>query len=340
MVVTRYDTGACVMAASAIAGVALSCCSLANNIGTVIALVGIVVGLFTSVNVMSSSIVINWTFVNNRKFALSILSLGATIGQTVMPYLTNALIEEYSWRGCLVVLGALSYFTCIPCGLIIHYSKEFFHKGEKSNNRSNDASYMSFLTDSAFIVFIVALFVFILVGPVEQWFVVDVAVLKGFGTQSGATLLSLNGIFGFVGRLIGSFILKKYPNTRPELQMCYGFLLLGIAHCSVVASPVYWGMIIAMVVRGSSASIIVTFLPSLQIELRGADQFPKTIAITYLVMGIGDILGGYIGGYSVDITGSYNLIFYIATAGMICCAMFMVVIFVIFKRRKSQYHRL
>ncbi|XP_045211239.2 uncharacterized protein LOC123562695 [Mercenaria mercenaria] len=40
-VVTKYDTGACVMTAAVFAGVAMACGSLAGDIGTVIAFVGV-----------------------------------------------------------------------------------------------------------------------------------------------------------------------------------------------------------------------------------------------------------------------------------------------------------
>ncbi|XP_053392390.1 monocarboxylate transporter 3-like [Mercenaria mercenaria] len=343
-IVTKYDTGACVMAASVVAGVAMACGSLARDIGTVIALVGVVMGTFTSVNVLSTSIVINWTFTDNRKFALGILTIGATIGQTAMPYIADALIEAYSWNGCLFILSAITYLNCIPCGLIIHYSKRYFQKGSETGGAKGDTtSVVSFLTDSAFMVYIVASFIFITFGPVEQWFVVDVAVLKGFGVQSGATLLSLNGIFGFAGRIISTVILKFYPKTRPELHICYGFLLWAVAHFGVIASPVYWGMFLAMILRGLTTSIVIVFLPSLQLELRGPESFPRTVAISYMIMGVGDVIGGYLGGYSVDVTGSYNLIFYIATVGSVYCGISMLIIFVIFKRRNrrsNQYQQL
>ncbi|XP_053392243.1 monocarboxylate transporter 3-like [Mercenaria mercenaria] len=342
-IVTKYDTGACVMAAAAFAAVAMACGSLASDIGTVIALVGVVTALFASVNILVSSIVINWTFVNNRKFALGILTLGSTIGQTAMPYIADALIEAYSWSGCLLILSALAYLNSIPCGIIIHFSKRYFQTGRETKTKGDTTSVASFLTDSAFMVYMVSSFIFVTFGPVELWFVVDVAVLKGFGVQSGATLLSLNGIFGFAGRIMYAVFLKFYSNTRPEIHMCYGFILWAVAHIGVIASPVYWGMFLSMILRGLSASIVIVFLPSLQLELRGSESFPTTVAVTNVIMGTGDIIGGYLGGYSVDVTGSYNLIFYIAAVGTVYCGISMLIIYVIFKKRKhhsGQYQKL
>jgi predicted MFS family arabinose efflux permease len=213
----------------------------------------------------------------------------------------------------------------------MYYSKTHFRK---SDGRGGNESFMSFLTDGAFMVWILASFVLVLLGPVEQWFVVDVTVLKGFAAQSGVTLLSLNGIFGFLGRIICTVILKFYPNTRPELHICYAFMFLAVAHVSVVASPVYWGMVLAMVVRGFSSSVIFSFSPSLLLDLRGPEQYPKTFAIEHMVMGIASVIGGYLGGFSVDVTGSYNLIFYIASVGMVLGGVNSIIIFAILKMRK------
>lgn len=340
---TRYDTGICVICASLTTGIAVACASLARDIGTVIALVGVIAGLFVSVNIISSSIVINWTFADNRKFALSILTFGASIGQTVLPYIADAVIEEYSWSGAFLILSAVAYLNCIPCGLIIYYSKQYFKKGDDNKTSDNTASIASYFVDGVFIVYVTTVFCLTTLGPVEMWFIVDVAVLKGFAIQSGTILLSLNGIFGFLGRIACSIGLKFNSRTRPEIHMCYGYLVFAVAHISTILSPVYWGMFLGMVLRGLSSSLIVAFLPSLQLELRGPENFPQTVAISNLVMGIGDIVGGYIGGLTADVTGSYNLIFYISTGGSLYCAMCMLCIFVILKRRKrrfDQYERL
>lgn len=338
-VVTNFDTGACVIVASILSGTACACGSLARDIGTVIALVGVISGLFTSVYIIAAYTIVNWTFVGNRKFALGILTFGSTIGQTIYPYIANALIELYSWEGCLLILSAIAFLNGIPCGLVIYYSKPYFQKTSDSHTTSGTNSYRSYLTDSAFMIWILASLLFTLLGPVEQWFIVDVAVLKGFGVQSGATLLSVNGIFGFIGRIYTTIILRFYPNTRPELHTCYAFMLYAASHASVVASPVYWAVFLAMIVRGLSSSIIIAFAPALQLELRGPQQFTRTVAISNMVMGIANIAGGYLGGYSVDATGSYNLIFYIATVGMVFGAISDIIIYAIFEMRKRQKSR-
>lgn len=323
------------MVASLVAGIALAGASFAQNIGTVIALVGVVAGLVMSVNFLSGFVVINWTFVKHRKVALSVLTLGSALGQTILPYITVALVSEYYWNGCLLILSAITALNCIPCGLIIYYSKPYFHKGDTAK-ATDSVSNSSFYTDIAFLVYMVTMVIYPGIGPVEQWFSVDLAILKGFGREEGATLLTLNGMFGFVGRIVCVAILNKYPNTRPEVHICYCFLLWAVAHFGIIQSVMYWQMLLAMVLRGFSSGIANGFIPSLQIELRGIGSYPHTISISYMLMGIGQIVGGYCGGYSVDVTGSYNFIFYIATAAFIYCALSMCIIYVILRRRKPK----
>ena len=111
------------MTASLISTIALFAGSFSPNIETVIVLVGVVGGLAVSINVLGAFVVVSWIFADRRKMALGILTLGATLGQVMMPPIANALIVQYTWSGAMIVLSSIATLNCLPCGLLIRYSE-------------------------------------------------------------------------------------------------------------------------------------------------------------------------------------------------------------------------
>ncbi|XP_052791158.1 monocarboxylate transporter 2-like [Mya arenaria] len=329
---TKYDTGYFVMVANTICCTAFALCMAANNIWVVLVLVGIIGGLSVSVSCLSAAIVVNWTFGENRRVALSVLTLGSALAQTTLPFLTNFLIDQYGWRGCLLILGGL-FLNSAVFGFVIHLSKDYFHKPTPNNISKKSPAIFTMIKDVAFLIFLSTMFIFPGLGPVEQWFIVDLSVLKGYTSQEGTVLLSLNGVAGIFARVFSALYIKFYPKRRSEHVLCFAFLLWGLAHYLIVTVPYYWAMFMVMLLRGFASSIVVAFIPALQIALRGPDDYPIVAAMTFFVNGVGEILGGFLGGYSADVTGSYNLIFYIAAGAFVYEALSVELISSILKKR-------
>lgn len=57
-------------------------------------------------------------FDKRRRFAMAVSVSGAGIGSLCFPHLTQHLIKEYGWRGCMLVCGGIAFNFCI-CGVLI-----------------------------------------------------------------------------------------------------------------------------------------------------------------------------------------------------------------------------
>lgn len=326
------------MVASTIRFISMTCASLAPNVATVIVLMGVISGLCASVNALSSYSLVSWFFVNNRKSALSAMTVGSSVGQAIIPYIASAFIKEYYWNGCVVLLSAMCVFNCLPCGLLLYMSRDYYRKPVVSTTKTPESSLRNIVTDRAFMLYLFTLCLTLLLGSVEIWFVADLAVMKGFGIDAGAVLLSINGILGLVSKIWTTIMFKIFPNTRAGTHMSYAYIFWGISHIAVVISPVYWVMVLSMVLRGCFSGILFACVPSLRLELRGADLFQQTMAISNLVSGISNVLGGTFGGFITDVTGSYNLIFYIAAISCVVCFLSMLIINALLKWRRKTKH--
>ncbi|KAL4237504.1 hypothetical protein ACF0H5_002219 [Mactra antiquata] len=311
-VVTKHGIGIPVMIASLIGSASMFFSTFSINIYMVISLVGVVCGLSMSINYLSGFVAVGWTFFSSRRAALSFLTMATAVGQAFLPNVADALISEYSWTG-LFIISAGIMLNGIPCGLVLHLSKTYFYKEQPST--SSDAKVCQFQSklDVAFILLVILCTIFSGTAAVESWFIVDLSVLRGFSRQAGTLLLSLVGAFGLGGRLIGTIILKLYPNIRIAVPMTIACIGLGAAHMVVILFTNYYGMMVGVVMRGLSIGLVKASIQPMQLELRGLEAFPQTVALCNVLTGCGLALCGYILGSIADWTGGYELPFYIAT---------------------------
>ena len=333
-VLQRVGSGVPVMIASLVSGIAFFVSSFATNVPMLIALIGVIGGLAMCINFLAAYVTIGWTFHSNRKFILGILTFGWTVGQIAFPYVSAYLIDQFRWNGSLIILSAL-ILNCLPCGLLFLTSRQFFHivKPEKANIRT---IVLGCLKDYVFILYLIYYTFFLFLAPVETWFLVDLAIVKGFDRDLGTVLLSLLGIFSFTGRFIGTAFLRLCKRTDALIHVAYSIFIWGVAHYLVGYFDVLWGFIFAVVLRGLFTGISGAATPGSMIEIRGADVFPQTVAMCNFMGGVSQILGGLVGGATVDITGGYNFIFTLAAVVFFVCGILLIIIIVLMKRQRKR----
>ena len=331
-VLQKYGSGLPVVLASLIAWLAFFASSFAPNVPTIIALIGVIGGLAMCINYLSAFVSIGWTFRENRKSALALLTMGWTIGQIAYPYIAQYLVEKISWNGTFIILSGF-ILNCIPCGLLLHYSKQFFFISKEPPASLRDTVH-GCIKDYIFVIFVVAYFLFLSLAPIEMWFVADLTILKGFDRSTGSMLLSLLGIFGFVGRVFGILLLQVFKKTEALVHAFYSILIWGVGHFLVGYFDVLWGLVLGVALRGISAGISIAAMPGSQIELRGVDKFPQTLAICNLMGGVAQVIGGVIGGATVDLTGGYDFIFNLAAVVFAVCGLLIAIVWLLLKRQK------
>ena len=329
----RHGTGLPVTIASFIAGMAFFASSFAPNVPTLIVLIGVVGGLSMCVNYLSAFVSIGWTFQKNKKSVLALLTIGWTIGQTSFPYIAQYLMESLRWNGSLIILSAI-ILNCIPCGLVLHKSRQFFFINNLPANSLRD-TLCGCLKDYLFVIFVLAYFLCLSLAPIEMWFIADLTILKGFDRSTGSILLSLLGISGLVGRIVGVFLLYIFKNTEALVHAFYSIIIWGIGHFLIGYVSVLWGLFCAVVLRGLAAGITIAAMPGSQIELRGAERFPQTLAVCNLMGGTAQILGGLFGGATVDITGGYDFIFTFAALDHFVCGLLIIFVWLLLKRHRK-----
>ena len=333
-VLQQYGTGVPGIIASFIAALAFFASSFAPNVPTLIALIGVIGGITMGVNFLSAFVTISWVFRENRKTALGLLTMGWAFGQITFPYISQYLLEAYGWNGSFIVMSGI-ILNCVPCGLLLYKSRKYFLIIKPSGTNLPD-TVKDCLQDYLFILFLFASFFFSNMMPVEMWYIADVTVVRGYDRSIGAILLSFLGIFGFIGRIIGALLLKTFKKVEALVHAFYSILLVGVGHFLVGYFQELWGIVLGVVVRGLAAGLSIAVLPGSQIELRGIETYPQTVAICNMIGGVASIVGGLVGGVTVDLTGGYEFIFTLAAVVFWVCGMLMIIVWLLIKRRKRK----
>ena len=330
--IQKYGTGLPIMIASCISALAYIVSVLAPNVPTLIVTIGVISGGSMGVNYLSPFVTVGWSFQGNRKTVLAILTLGATIGQMSFPYISQFLVDSFQWKGSLLILSGF-ILNCIPCGLFLHNCKPFFNKGDQKSTKVVE-TLKGCVSNYIFLLYLGIIFLFSGLGPVEMWFIVDLTILKGLDRTFGTTLLSLLGVFGFLGRLSSVFLLRALQRVDAMVHISYGFIVWGVAHYLVQYFNEVWGLILAVIVRGLSAGLTVGVLPGTMLEMRGTESYPHTVALCNFMGGTAQVIGGLLGGLTVDLTGGYDFIFTLSAIAFLVCGILMILTWFLKKRQK------
>ena len=76
---------------------------------------------------LSAYVVTGKMFPDNSSFYLISLTLGNSLGQFIVPLLFEVFIARYTWSGTFILIAGVT-LQCVPCGLVINYSKRYFPK--------------------------------------------------------------------------------------------------------------------------------------------------------------------------------------------------------------------
>ena len=323
--VTKYSAGGPVLVATTVGAGSLFLSAWSVNIYMVIACVGILGGLCMSVNYLCGFVVVGWIFQKNRRSAIAVLTMATAASQTVSPILIGALIDTYGWQGTMIIASGLM-LNAIPCGLLLSKSRQYFNVADNRGEIRLKVCECNTGQDIAFTIFVGVCAAYNGTGAVEAWFIVDLSTQRGYTRQAGTALLSVMGALGLVGRAVGTLFLKVCHSYSPTIPMAIAFISFAASHLLVISFTPYLAMLGGALLRGLSVGLLMALQQVMLLELRDIDRFPTALAICNCFIGISQIACGYLGGMIADVTGGYDLAFYIASGTATTCGICMLLI--------------
>ena len=244
-----------------------------------------------------------------RSVSIGIAMSSASLGQFVMLPASLTLLQNF---GPTLAFGILSVLSLIMLALAI----PMFEKPIQQTTTSQDLSLREVLTEAfshkgfwllCFGFFVCGFHILFIMTHVPA-FLID----KGLSPQIGTIVLALIGLFNIFGTYYAGFLGSKIRKPL-ILSFIYGsraviiliFILFPISNLTAYVFALLMGIFWLSTIPPTQGTITTVF---------GIKNMSMLYGIAFLFHQVGAFLGGWLGGKVYDVTGSYDIVWYISIA--------------------------
>uniref|UniRef100_A0A671Q879 Monocarboxylate transporter 12-like n=1 Tax=Sinocyclocheilus anshuiensis TaxID=1608454 RepID=A0A671Q879_9TELE len=306
------------------AGLLLS--SLATSVEFLYLTLGVLTGVGFALSYTPAIAMVGSYFSERKALAYGIAMSGSGIGTFILAPAVQLLIELFSWRGALLILGGLVSHMCV-CGALMRplegqsgRQKEMDLEGGKKSKPS-DAKEYSFLLIPDFLLMLVS-FLFLAYGcSVPFVYLVPYSLSAGVSPQQAALLMSILGVSGIVGTITFGWIADR-KCLRPYRVVSY-MLAVGSEGLSCLFLPLLNGFSLLVpfsLIYGCFDGAYVALIPVVTSDTVSSTHLTSALGVVYFLHAIPYLISPPIGGWLVDQTGSYTATFVLSGVALICSA--------------------
>lgn len=278
---------------------------------------GLLTGFGLGLNYIACMAVMNIYFDKYKTIATGIASTGHNIGLIVYTQLMNNLQENYSWRGMLFILGALSFNLCacstamfpLTSGKVsmIKEVKEIKSNTVKKKENVNlslfrKLSFVSFCSSNIFTNLSLGIFILHLPSYSKE---------VGFTEQTFGTVLMVFGVTTFVGKVVYS-LLGQHPRMDETTLYTFSLTATGVCIFLIPVLLTETGMLTLSGLVGFFYSVTGALLQAVIFKIVGYDRFADGVGLSLPFKAAGNLIGGPLAGVLLTITGKYTFSFYLS----------------------------
>ncbi len=245
----------------------------------------------------------------NRSMALGLAAAGGSVGQVLILPIGQALITAYGWVLALGGLAAIA-FLMVPLAAALGPSER---KSQKELNEQliSHAVAEAGLHRGYWLLmagFLVCGFHVTFIATHLPAYIVD----SGLSPGLGATALALIGLFNIIGSCFWGIVGGKYSKK-------YSLSSLYLARAVLIAALVLFPISnLSILVFASGMGFLwlgtVPLTSGLIGQIFGVRYLSTLFGIVFFSHQIGAFLGVWLGGYIFDVTGSYDIVWYVSIA--------------------------
>ena len=242
----------------------------------------------------------------HRSFALGATGSIGSVGQFAMVPLGQGFLDAYGWSTVLLILSAAILVSLALAGVLRGRPEEQASAQSlgEALREARDHNGYRLLTGG----FFVCGFHVAYVGTHFPAYVTD----KGLPAEYGAWALGLVGLFNVIGSFVAGYLGGRFSKRRilsylyaARALLFTAFVLLPTTEVTVLVFGATMGLLWLSTVPVTSALVAQIF---------GARYMGTLFAIVFFSHQMGSFLGAWLGGYVFDLTGSYDMVWWIAVA--------------------------
>jgi MFS family permease len=261
---------------------------------------------FGSIIIPVSNLLTYW-FVANRGFALGLAGTGAALGQALMPFLCNLLIQWLGWRGAYFAMGLMYPAVLIPLALLLRQPPGAGSRLSQAAVGSGDREVVYALPRERLVMILcVAVLFCCITMAVPAVHVATLGADMGLSPNAAAGLLTVLMLFGLVGRVASG----KIADSMGGLG---SYIAFSLAQTVLVGWFPYFtssaGLYLWAAVYGLGYSGVMTAFQVYAREIAPLRHTGMTFGLVAFAGWIGMGLGGWQGGLFYDLLGNYRQAF-------------------------------
>ena len=234
-------------------------------------------------------------FERNRGLATGVMSAGYGVGISAYPFLIEAAIYMYGWRGSLLLLGGITLNMCV-CGALIlpAYTPGLGpspHGSTLQGKQAETAMCRTVMTSPFFIILCCNCVLFTYGYSVFNTHMPAFAIQHiGLSDYATASLVSISGVTGALCKVLLG-VLLNLPTVRKDLLLksCYGLMAVGVT-CIPLASS-YVEIASLSGICGAAAAAFGPVLCELTIAYVGLEVYNTAFGFICLFSGVGSVIG-------------------------------------------------
>lgn len=311
MLADRFGAGRVLMAGGIVYALGLVCMATASTPLAFILGVGVLIGFGmsgTTFNIVFGALGRAFP-AEKRSMVLGVSSAAGSVGQFLLLPLALALITWQGWFTALLVMSMLAL-------LMVPLSLGVADKGYGSHPAGSGASLAEALHEAFgqrgfwFLAagYFTCGFQIVFVGLYFPSFLLD----QGLTAMDGTISLALIGLFNIFGSYAAGWLGGRFPKTY-LLSIIYA--TRGVAIVVLLAFPVTpTSAYIFASVFGFTWLATVPLTNGVVAGMFGVKHLATLSGFVYLSHQVGSFVGGWMGGYIYDTTGSYQLVWTLAIA--------------------------
>ncbi|MEO8060385.1 MAG: MFS transporter [Burkholderiales bacterium] len=245
---------------------------------------------------------------NKRSWAMGVTAAAGSFGQFLMVPVENGLINGVGWQYALFILG-LSALAIVPLAFGL---KEPAVAPAKGTQQSMKAAVSEAFAHPSFLLLMAGYFVcgfqVVFIGVHMPSYLKD----HGLTPNVATTALALIGLFNVVGTYAAGSLGERLPK-RYILSSIYALRAVAITvFLNVPLTP--WSVYIFSAVMGTLWLSTVPPTNAVIAQIFGVKYLSMLGGFVFLSHQCGSFLGAWLGGRLYNMTGSYDVVWWIAVA--------------------------
>jgi len=242
-----------------------------------------------------------------RTLALGIISAAGSFGQFAMVPIGQAFLDAYGWQTAFILLGIIVLVMLPMAGVVTGRSETPVVSPQRFRSAMAEAArHRGYLLLNAG--FFVCGFHVVFIATHLPAYVTD----RGLPAEIGAWTLAVVGLVNIAGSLIAGVLGDRYSKKGVLMLLYLGRALIITAFVlspATIANTLAFGA--AMGLMWFSTVPLTT---SLVAQIFGPQYLGTLSGIVFLSHQTGAFLGAWLGGRLFDVTGSYEITWWIAVA--------------------------